>query len=106
MGKNGAIGGDDNVPQKRSVGDATSYKSSVGKDQMDGMGGDTSPSPPIKMSEGNILEAHGRDTSNSSVTGLDGWGGEDAPYAGMATEAPYGGGAGMKGSSPSKGRRG
>lgn len=88
-------------PAKRSVADATSYKSSVGKDQMDGVGLDTPAEPALRMSEGNILEAHGRDVSNKSIKGVDGWGGEDAPYAGMATETPYGGGAGM-----SKGKRG
>jgi hypothetical protein len=92
------------APQKRSLGDATSYKSTAGKDQMDGVGMDSPPSPALKMSEGNILEAHGRDVSNKSID-ADGWGGEDAPYRGMADDAPYGAGSGMKGSSASRGRR-
>lgn len=93
--KNGAIGGDDNAPSKRSIGDATSYKSSAPKDAMDGVGLGKPASAPLKMSEGNILEAHGRDTSNKSVD-VDGWGGPDAPYKGVADDAPYGAGAGAR----------
>lgn len=81
--------------KKRSLGDATSYKATVGKDQMDGVGMDTPPSPPLKMSEGNILEAHGRDVSNKSIK-IDGWGGEDAPYKGMAIDNTYGGAKGKR----------
>lgn len=89
---------------KRSLGDATSYSRSVGKDQMDGTDLDN-PKEHIRMGEGNILEAQGRDVSNRSVD-VDGWGGEDVPYSGMATETPYGGGAGLKGSATSKAKRG
>lgn len=83
------------TPTKRSIGDATSYKGSVGKDQMDGNMANPKEVP-LRMSAGNILEAKGRDVSNNTVD-VDGWGGEDAPYKGMALDAPYGKGAGLPG---------
>jgi hypothetical protein len=73
-----------------SAGAAVSRKESVGKDQMDGnmSSGET---PYLRMSEGNILEAKGRDVSNNSAdVKPNGWG-EDLAYKGMATDAPYGG---------------
>lgn len=90
MKKGYAVSEPGNTPTRRSVGDAVGYKESVGKDQMDGVGLDKPMEPPLKMSPGNILEAHGRDVSNKSVD-VDGWGGEDAPYKGVAMDAPYSG---------------
>lgn len=84
------------VKQKsRSIGDATSYKSSTGKDQMDGNMANSKETY-LRMSPGNILEAKGRDVSNNQAD-VSGWGNEDAPYKGMAMDAPYGKGAGMGG---------
>lgn len=65
------------------------------RDEMNGNSVE-SERPYLRMSAGNILEAKGRDVSISSGdVDPNGWGGEDAPYAGMATDAPYGSGAGM-----------
>jgi len=69
------------TPSRRSVGDAVDYKKSVGRDEMDGSVKTSSDA--LRMSEGNILEAKGVDRSNRSVD-ENGWGGEDAPYKGIA----------------------
>lgn len=91
-------------PKKVGLGDALGYQRDVGNDQMKGNDPNSGNPEALKMGEGNILEAHGRDVSNNSVD-VDGWGGPDAPYAGMATDAPYGAGSGMKGSSSAKSKR-
>lgn len=80
---------------KRSIGDATSYKSTTGKDQMDGNMANAKETY-LRMEQGNILEAKGRDVSNNQAD-VNGWGGDDAPYKGMALDAPYGQGAGLPG---------
>lgn len=100
-----AVGGDDNKTSKRSLKDAVEHGGSqteLKKDEMNG--GSPKSREYLRMGEGNILEAHGRDVSNGPAD-VDGWGGPDAPYRGMATDAPYGSGAGMKGAGTSKNRR-
>ena len=69
------------TPSRRSLKDAVDYDKTVGRDEMDGATKDTSDS--LRMGEGNILEAKGVDRSNRSVD-VNGWGGEDAKYAGIA----------------------
>lgn len=72
---------DTEMPKRRSLGDAVDYSKTVGRDEMDGATKDTSDS--LRMGDGNILEAKGVDRSNRSVD-VNGWGGEDAPYKGIA----------------------
>ncbi len=83
--------------------DAVGWRKSVPMDNMHG--GDDEPLEYLRVEDGNILEARGRDVSNEAAD-VDGWGGDDAEYKGMAIEASYGMGAGGPGAKSTTGKRG
>lgn len=87
--------------KKRSIDDAVGYSKTIKEDPSDGESRGMEM-PYLKMEEGNILEAKGRDVSDEAVD-VSGWGNDDLPYVGMEMQgAPYGMGAGMPGAKSSK----